>query len=91
MTEKSGAILRPLLNIEKQDILDYLDKNNLEYKIDKTNFDTEISRNKLRHDIIPKFESINSNYKKNLNNLISYLEEVKQNIDKQIYDFLKEQ
>lgn len=91
MTEKSGAILRPLLNIEKKDILDYLDKNNLEYKIDNTNFDTEITRNKLRHEILPKFEIINSNYKKNLNNLISYLEEVKKNIDKQIYDFLKEQ
>lgn len=88
MREKSWAILRPLLNTEKKDILEYLDKNKLEYKIDKTNFDTDITRNKLRHDIIPKFEQINSNYKNNLNNLISYLEEVKENIDKQISDFL---
>lgn len=88
MTEKSGAIFRPLLNTEKKDILKYLDENKLEYKIDKTNFDTDITRNKLRHDIIPKFEEINSNYKNNLNNLISYLEEVKENLDKQVSDFL---
>ncbi|MFK7780504.1 MAG: tRNA lysidine(34) synthetase TilS [Candidatus Gracilibacteria bacterium] len=88
MTEKSGAILRPLLNTEKKDILNYLKKNKLEYKIDETNFDTSITRNKLRHDIIPKFEQINSNYKNNLNNLITYLEEVKENIDKQIIEFL---
>jgi tRNA(Ile)-lysidine synthase len=88
MTEKSGVILRPLLNIEKKDILNYLKQNKLEYKIDKSNFDTNISRNKFRHNILPEFERINSNYKNNLNNLISYLEEIKENIDKQIIDFL---
>lgn len=88
MTEKSGVILRPLLNLEKKDILNYLEQNKLEYKIDESNFDTNISRNKLRHNILPEFEKINSNYKNNLNNLISYLEEIKENIDKQIIDFL---
>lgn len=88
MTEKSGVILRPLLNIEKKDILNYLEQNKLEYKIDESNFDTNISRNKLRHNILPEFEKINSNYKNNLNNLIWYLEEIKENIDKQIIDFL---
>lgn len=91
MTEKSSNIIRPLINIEKKQILDYLNENNLEYKIDKTNFDTNITRNKLRHDIIPLFENINSNYKTNINNLISYLEEVKKNIDEQVAYFLKEQ
>lgn len=91
MKEKSWTIIRPLINIEKKDILEYLKANNLEYKIDETNFDTDITRNKLRHEIIPKFENINSNYKQNLNNLISYLEEVKENLDKQIKDFLNEQ
>jgi len=91
MTEKSGNIIRPLINIEKKEILNYLDKNNLEYKIDESNFDTDITRNKLRHDIIPQFEDINSSYKTNINNLITYLEEVKENIDKQVSDFLYEQ
>jgi tRNA(Ile)-lysidine synthase len=63
----------------------------LEYKIDNSNFDTELSRNKLRHDIIPQFEDINSNYKKNINNLSKYLEEIKEFIDIQVEDFLKEQ
>jgi tRNA(Ile)-lysidine synthase len=55
MTEQSGAILRPLLNLEKSKILNYLDKNKLEYRIDKTNFDCEITRNHLRNEVIPKF------------------------------------
>lgn len=91
MTEKSWAILRPLINIEKKDILEYLNTNNLEYKIDNTNFDTDITRNKLRHDIIPQFADINSNYKTNINNLISYLVEVKQFIDNEVEKFLTEQ
>lgn len=91
MTEKSGNIIRPLINIEKKDILNYLNENKLEYKIDKSNFDTEITRNKLRHDIIPQFSYVNSNYKNNINNLISYLEEIKENLDKQVSDFLNEQ
>jgi len=59
--------------MEKNYILKYLKENNLDYKIDSTNFDTNISRNKLRHEIIPQFEKINSNYKQNINNLSNYL------------------
>jgi len=91
MTEKNWAILRPLLNTEKKDILQYLDTNNLEYKIDNTNYDTEIIRNKLRHDIIPQFSIINSNYKTNINNLMLYLEDLKKYIDSEVTKFLKEQ
>lgn len=91
MTEKTWAIIRPLLNIEKKDIVDYLDNNNLRYFIDETNLDTTITRNKLRHDIIPQFEKINKNYKQNINNLTNYLEEVKNHIDKEVEDFLEEQ
>lgn len=91
MTEKSSGILRPLINIEKKEILNYLNENKLEYKIDESNFDTDISRNKLRHDIIPQFEKINSNYKSNISNLISYFEEIKEFLDKQVSDFLYEQ
>lgn len=91
MTEKSSRILRPLINTEKKEILNYLDENKLEYKIDESNFDTDISRNKLRHDIIPQFEKINSNYKSNISNLMNYLEELKNFLDKQVNDFLYEQ
>lgn len=91
MKEESWSILRPLIEIEKNNILNYLDSNKLEYKIDNTNYDTELSRNKLRHDIIPQFKNINSNYKMNINNLSKYLEEVKAFIDSEVVKFLDEQ
>jgi len=55
MTESSGGVLRPLLKLEKNEILNYLNENKLKYSIDETNSDTEITRNYLRHEIIPKF------------------------------------
>ncbi len=88
MTEQSGAILRPLLNLEKSKILNYLDKNKLEYRIDKTNFDCEITRNHLRNEVIPKFWKINLNFKENINNFMSYLENVKEFIDEEVKEFL---
>ena len=88
MTEQSGAILRPLLNLEKSKILNYLDENKLEYRIDKTNFDSEITRNHLRNEVIPKFWKINLNFKENINNFMSYLENVKEFIDEEVKDFL---
>ncbi len=90
MTEKSWAILRPLLDITKDEILEYLDKNNLKYFVDKTNFNTDITRNHLRHEVIPKLGKINSNFKENINNFMSYLEWVKEYIDEEVKVFLWE-
>lgn len=88
MTEKSWTILRPILNITKSEILDYLEKNNLKYFVDKSNFDTEITRNYLRHEIIPKLWKINSNFKENISNFMNYLEWVKEYVDLDVKEFL---
>ena len=76
MQEDSGAILRPLLWITKTEILEYLEKNDLEYKIDKTNFENDFTRNKIRNIILPNFSEINKNYKKNISNFMNYLAEI---------------
>lgn len=90
MTECSWDIIRPLLSIEKKEILAYLNDNNIKYLTDKTNFDTDITRNKLRLDILPHFENINSSYKSNIKNTINYFEDVKNEIDNIVLDFLEE-
>ncbi len=88
MTENYGNILRPLLNIEKSEILKYLDENKLEYSIDKTNFNNDITRNLLRNEIIPKFLKVNSKYKQNISNTLNYFEELKNHIDEEVKYFL---
>lgn len=91
MTEKSGWILRPLLNLEKSEILKYLDENNLEYKIDETNKDNTITRNKLRNIIIPEFYDINSAFKKNIEKTMDYFSELKDFLDDEVKKFLWEE
>ena len=42
-------IVRPLLHLDKSELLAYLDENNTKYFVDESNFDTNIKRNKFRH------------------------------------------
>ena len=90
MQENSGTILRPLLGITKAEILEYLEKNGLEYKIDKTNFENDFTRNKIRNIILPNFSEINKNYKKNISNFMNYLAEIKDFVDFEVKRFLRE-
>ena len=47
-------ITRPLLNIPKKDLLDYAQKNNIEWREDSTNQDVNYLRNYVRLNLIPK-------------------------------------
>lgn len=46
-------ILRPLIYYSKDDIKEYASKNNIEYREDKTNYDTKYTRNRYRKEILP--------------------------------------
>ena len=52
-------IIRPLLFAQRQDIEEYLALQGQEYVQDETNTDTDISRNAVRHIIIPEMQRIN--------------------------------
>lgn len=88
MTENYGNILRPLLHLEKSEIIKYLDDNKLAYRIDTTNFDNDITRNHLRNEIIPKFAKVNAKYKQHISNTMHYFEELKNHIDEEVKNFL---
>ncbi len=64
--EINNLYIRPLLGFAKDEILDYCKRNNLDYRIDKTNFQTVYQRNKIRHLIIPEFEKINPAFLQNV-------------------------
>ncbi|MGN1123795.1 MAG: tRNA lysidine(34) synthetase TilS, partial [Eubacterium sp.] len=46
-------IIRPLIEIPADEIRDYCDKNNISYRIDRTNFRNDYSRNLIRNEILP--------------------------------------
>ena len=63
---KKLKIVRPLLSIWREEIEDYQQKNNLNFRQDKTNFSTRITRNYLRLKAIPKLEEQDKNFKKKI-------------------------
>lgn len=91
MTESSAWILRPLLWIEKTDIYKYLKENKLQFYEDQSNQDSSYTRNYLRNDVLPMFEKVHPEHKKNLQNLFSYFEDIKDHLDIEVSRFLKEE
>lgn len=53
---KNGFIIRPLIGIPKEDILRFLREESIGFRLDKTNRDTGILRNRIRHELIPLLE-----------------------------------
>ena len=58
-------IIRPLINTSRAEIERYAEKNGIEFRTDKTNFETVYARNKLRHNAIPALLETNSSAVKN--------------------------
>ncbi len=54
-------ILRPLLDITKEEILQYLSARSQEYVTDSTNLERDALRNKVRLDVIPLLRTLNPN------------------------------
>lgn len=54
MSAKRGQIIRPLLCLEKKEILEYLEKRHIAYCEDSTNRENEYTRNRLRNELIPQ-------------------------------------
>jgi tRNA(Ile)-lysidine synthase len=50
-------IVRPLIEIERYEIETYLREKGIPYKTDLTNYDTSITRNKIRHKLFPMIEA----------------------------------
>ncbi len=63
---KRGKIIRPLLFAFKDEILRYCEDRQLSYRIDHTNDDITITRNRIRHVIIPEMKKLNPAFKENV-------------------------
>ena len=50
---REDKIIRPLIRLTRQQILDYCQAAGLSYVTDKTNFDRRHVRNRIRHDLMP--------------------------------------
>ena len=75
MRPKNGLYIRPLLEINKNDMVHYLDQHNIDYLQDPTNNSQQFLRNRIRHTVIPALQSCDSRFEKNVHTAIARLQE----------------
>lgn len=76
MNKRNKKLFRPLLSVGKDVILDYLEKNSIDYVLDETNFLDKYKRNDIRLNIIPKLMEIDHNFLGNMYKFLSSQKEI---------------
>ena len=72
---RNGHIVRPLLCISRQDILQYLDSIGQHYVTDSTNLVDDVLRNKIRLRLIPLLDEMSPGASDNISRTATYLSE----------------
>ncbi len=73
---RNGVIVRPLLCINREEIMLYLQNIGQDYVTDSTNLEDEYTRNKIRLNILPLMQTINPSVKNSLIETSNYLNDV---------------
>jgi tRNA(Ile)-lysidine synthase len=50
------TVIRPLLEVSKTEIVEYLDERKLNYRVDRSNLDSSLLRNWIRLELLPKIQ-----------------------------------
>lgn len=73
---RNGAIVRPLLCINREEIIRYLQQIGQDFVTDSTNLEDEYTRNKIRLHLLPLMQEINPSVKNSLIETSNYLNDV---------------
>ncbi|MFC1895001.1 tRNA lysidine(34) synthetase TilS [Candidatus Dependentiae bacterium] len=91
MKKYDPPYLRPILNITKQEILNYLNKNKLQYIEDKTNYSDLFLRNRIRKNVIPAMQKVDSRFDLKFQSTLRHLQESEaflHNLTQTIFDII---
>ncbi len=73
MRPVNGHIIRPLLDVSREEILQYAKENGLMWREDHTNAETQFLRNKIRHELLPVIDGISKEGRSAILKSISHL------------------
>lgn len=82
--QSENGIIRPLLGFSKNEIYDFAKENHIEFREDQSNQKTDYLRNKIRHNIVPELEKINSDFLTNFSKSINYINQAKDFINESV-------
>ena len=78
MLPRSGHVVRPLLCLEKREILDYLKEQGQAYVTDSTNLEPVCKRNRLRLEVLPLLRELNPSVDEALCRTAGYMREAEE-------------
>jgi tRNA(Ile)-lysidine synthase len=79
--EQNDKIVRPLLPFSRDEILEYAQENNIQWREDSSNASNKYLRNKIRHDLVPMLKEINPNFVKAFEKTQSYLQQSQEMVE----------
>ena len=76
MRPRNGHIVRPLLDVSRQEIEHWLSLRHQPYVTDSTNLGDEAMRNRFRHHVIPLLLSLNPSAVENISRMAAHMQSV---------------
>ena len=89
MRRQNGIFLRPLLNMSRKDVLEYLKRIGQDYVTDSTNLEDDVQRNKLRLDVIPMLEAVTPAAKQNILRMADNLGDIEKVVEQSLNEALE--
>ena len=88
---RNNKYIRPIIECERLEIEKYAKENKLNPRIDKTNYENDCTRNKIRNIVLPYIrEQFNPNIVETMNRLSNLANETYEYIQKQVIETFKE-
>ena len=87
--KREPNIIRPLIACTREEIENYCSLNSLEYVTDSSNLSDDYTRNHIRHNIVPAFRKINSDFENSFYRAMNSIKEDYDFIDSFVRDVLK--
>lgn len=73
MQPVNGHIIRPLLDVSREEIRQYAMENHIAWREDHTNAETQFLRNRIRHELLPVIDGISKEGRTSILKSISHL------------------
>lgn len=86
---KNKNIIRPLMCVWREEILDFCRENNISYVIDSSNLSTTFTRNRIRLELLPKLSEYNPRVKEAILRIAVQAEELDQFLSQLENSFLE--
>lgn len=83
------TVVRPLLDVTREEILAYAEENGLPFRTDSTNTDTAYTRNFIRSEIVPLMKRINTSVEENARFAASAVSDLQSYAESAAEDFLQ--